>query len=275
MPRPVLSALAFGTILLIPPAVRADVTTLTAAGSTALLPLLAASAELYQSRHPATTIAVSGGGSHQGIAQVAAGNADLGMSDTPASGYPNLVDHRVCIVGYSVLANPAAGVTNLSKRQLQDIFAGKVANWREVGGADLTVIAINRPRGTGTRLVFAQTIMGAVPVLDSAPTEDSTAALLADVRTTPGAISYAAFPGLKQYVDDHFAGIDGVRELAIDGAQPTEEDIGSGRYPLWSYEHVYTNGPPSREISRFLALVESNAETIHALGFIPMRAQFR
>ena len=248
MPRPVLSALAFGTILLIPPAVRADVTTLTAAGSTALLPLLAASAELYQSRHPATTIAVSGGGSHQGIAQVAAGNADLGMSDTPASGYPNLVDHRVCIVGYSVLANPAAGVTNLSKRQLQDIFAGKVANWREVGGADLTVIAINRPRGTGTRLVFAQTIMGAVPVL---------------------------FPGLKQYVDDHFAGIDGVRELAIDGAQPTEEDIGSGRYPLWSYEHVYTNGPPSREISRFLALVESNAETIHALGFIPMRAQFR
>jgi phosphate transport system substrate-binding protein len=117
--------------------------------------------------------------------------------------------------------------------------------------------------------------MGAVPVFDSAPVEDSTAALLADVRTTPGAISYAAFPGLKQYVDDHFAGIDGVRELAIDGAQPTEEDIGSGRYPLWSYEHVYTNGPPSREISRFLALVESNAETIHALGFLPMRAQSR
>jgi PAS domain S-box-containing protein len=275
MPRPVLSALAFGTILLIPPAVRADVTTLTAAGSTALLPLLAASAELYQSRHPATTITVSGGGSHQGIAQVAAGNADLGMSDTPASGYPNLVDHRVCIVGYSVLANPAAGVTNLSKRQLQDIFAGKVANWSEVGGADLkssrSVGRAAPARGWSSRkrswarcpcssrrrprIRPPRCSPTSAPRPARSRTRPSPASRSTSTTTSPASTACANWPST--------------------GRQPTEEDIGAGRYPLWSYEHVYTNGPPSREISRFLALVESNAETIHALGFIPMRAQFR
>jgi len=261
-----------GLLLLRPRAARADGVTLSAAGSTALLPLLKASAQEYQSRHPSTTIAVAGGGSRLGLSQVAAGNVDLGMSDTAASGYPTLVDHRVCVVGYVVLANPAVEVTSLSKKQLQGIFAGTIVNWNEVGGPDLKVVAIDRTRGTGTHLVFAQTIMGPVRFAEPGLSEDATLDVLADVRANPGAISYAAFPGLKKYVDGAFAPLEGVRELAIDGVAPSEETIGAGTYPLWSYEHVYTNGPPTREASRFLALVESNVETIHALGFVPMRA---
>ena len=78
--------------------------------------------------------------------------------------------------------------------------------------------------------------------------------------------------GLKKYQDDAVAPVEGVVELSIDGAPPTEEAIGNGSFPLWSFEHVYTNGPPSREASRFLAVAQTNVDAIHALGFIPIRA---
>lgn len=265
---------AFGllaALALAPLPAASDTTTLTAAGSTALLPLLMASAEVYSARHPQTLITVTGGGSRAGLAAVAAGTVDLGMSDTPATGYPNLVDHHVCVVGYVVLANPGVGVAGVTKQQLRDIFAGKLTNWKQLGGADVRIVPIERPPGSGTRLVFDRNIMGPVPEVDSGAMEDVTGTLLGDVRTTPGAISYAAFVGIKSYGDAGFAAVDGVTELAIDGAKPTEEEIGAGTYPLWSFEHVYTNGPPGRDASRFLALVESNVETVHALGFIPMR----
>jgi len=251
---------------------QADGTTLTVAGSTALLPLLRASAELYQSRRPQTQITVTGGGSRAGISEVAAGNIDLGMSDTPATGFPNLVDHQVCVVGFTVLVNPGAGVSNVSAAQLRDIFAGKTTNWKDLGGADLKIAVIDRPRGSATRLALQRTIMGATPIADSGSVEDATAPLLGDVRSTPGAISYAAFVGIKTYQDDRFSAVEGVVELSIDGAGPSEADIGAGKYPFWAYEHVYSNGPPSREASRVLALVETNVDAIHAAGFIPLRA---
>lgn len=270
-----LAALTFAALVLpsfAAQAARADVTTLTVAGSTALLPLLRASAELYQSRRPQTQINVSGGGSAAGVSEVAAGSIDLGMSDTPATGFPNLVDHQICVVGFTVLVNPGVGVSTVSTAQLRDIFAGKLTNWKELGGADLKIVVIDRPRGSATRLALQRSIMGATPIADSGSVEDATAPLLGDVRSTPGAISYAAFVGIKSYHEDRFTAVAGVVELSIDGAQPSEDDIGAGKYPFWAYEHVYTNGPPSREASRVLALVETNVDAIHAAGFIPLRA---
>jgi len=266
------ASLTLCSLLLAPRGAGADQVTLTAAGSTALLPLIKSSAELYALRRPQTQITVTGGGSRAGVAQAAAGTVDLGLSDTAATGYPNLVDHHLCVVGYVVVANPGIGVTNLTKAQLRDIFAGKVTNWKELGGADVKVVPIERPAGSGTRLVFDAAIMGQAKAPDASPVEDVTSSLLGDVRTIPGAVSYAAFPGLKKYQDDAVAPVEGVVELSIDGAPPTEEAIGNGSYPLWSFEHVYTNGPPSREASRFLAVAQTNVDAIHALGFIPIRA---
>jgi phosphate transport system substrate-binding protein len=265
---PFACALAVAATLPVP--VRADVS-LTAAGSTALMPVVKANADAYMSRHPEVKIAVTGGGSRVGVAAVAAGNADLGMSDTAIAGYPDLIDHHVCVVGFSVLANPGVGVTGLTRAQVRDIFAGRITNWKEVGGADLKVIAIARPRGSATQAVFAHVVMGGTPLAETGFTEDATGALVQDVRSTPGAISYAAFPGTKAYRDGTLAGPEGVVELALDGAAPTRENIGAGTYPLWSFEHIYTNGPPGKDASRFLAQIETNTEAVLERGFIPIR----
>ena len=237
-------------------------TSITIAGSTALLPLVKDAAAAYQAAHPDVKISVSGGGSGTGINQVAAKAIDIGDSDILAPTHPELFDNRVAVVGFAVVTNPAVTVKNLSKKQLVDIFSGKATNWKDVGGSDQKIVVVNRPRNSGTRAVFAKTLMGSVPISESGLTEDATGTVVSVVKQTPGAISYAALSGTRG---------SGLTELSVDGVAPTDDNIITGKYPVWSYEHMFTMGAPTGEVSRFIAFVASHSELVRKDGFILIR----
>ncbi|HEY0393897.1 MAG TPA: phosphate ABC transporter substrate-binding protein [Candidatus Elarobacter sp.] len=237
-------------------------TTITIAGSTALLPLVRDAAAEYQKAHPDVKISISGGGSGTGINQVAAKAVDIGDSDILAPSHPELHDNRVAVVGFAVIAHPGVTVKNLSKKQIQDIFSGKLTNWKDAGGADQKIVVVNRPRTSGTRAVFAKTLMGGVPVNESSLTEDATGTVVSVVKQTPGAISYASFGGTRG---------SGLTELSIDGVAPNDDNVVTGKYPVWSYEHMFTNGPPTGEVSRFIAFVQGHSEIVRKDGFILIR----
>lgn len=257
------AALCIGVAVFLPNVARAE-TTIMAAGSTALQPLVQAAATAYNSTQSDVKVAVTGGGSRTGLMLVKSKTVDIGDSDIVAiSDESDLVDHRVAAVGFALITHPASGVSNLSKKQIQDIFSGKVTNWKEVGGKNEAIVVINRPASSGTRPVFIRTLMGAAEIKEML-VEDATASVIQKVRQLPGAISYASFSGTH--------GKSGVVELAIDGIPADEENVDTGRYPFWSYEHMYTNGAPSKEISRFLAYVQSNSTLLRKLGYIPIRA---
>jgi phosphate transport system substrate-binding protein len=255
-----LAALVLGAVLVAPFAVFAD-TSISAAGSTALLPLVKAAAGAYQSTHPGISISVTGGGSGVGIAQVGAKAVDMGNSDIVSSN-PDLIDHKVAVIGFAVIVNPSAGVTNLTKKQLQDVYSGKVTNWKDVGGKDSKIVVINRPSSSGTRAVFQKTMMGSLTLTETGGTQGETGTVVTAVKTTPGATTYAAFSGTRAK--------DGIVEVSIDGVAPTDENVQSGKYPIWSYEHIYTNGPASTEVSRFIAFIHSSSGMLKQLGYIPV-----
>ena len=256
--RAVFASILLGAFL-VAPAASFAAATITIAGSTALLPLVKDAAGEYQAEHPDVGISVSGGGSGTGINQVAAKAVDIGDSDISALEHRELHDNRIAVVGFAVITHPGVPVKNLTKAQIAGIFSGKTRNWKEVGGPDQKIVVINRPRNSGTRAVFTKTIMGGVPVSDAGLVEDSTATVVSVVRQTPGAIGYAAFSGTLAQ---------GLNELSIDGVAPTGANIMIGKYPVWSYEHMFTNGPPTDEIARFIAFVASGDDLIQKYGFI-------
>ncbi len=45
------------------------------------------------------------------------------------------------------IVNEENPVQSLTQQQLRDIYAGKITNWKEVGGADAAIVAFQR-RGT-------------------------------------------------------------------------------------------------------------------------------
>jgi len=256
-----LTAVVVGLISLVPSSALASVN-ISAAGSTALQPLVQAAAEAYQSQNSDVKISVTGGGSRTGLSLVASKSVDLGDSDIVATNQPALVDHKVAVIGFSIVVNPANGVTNLTKKQIQDIFAGQVSNWKDVGGKDQSITVINRPGNSGTRAVFMKTLMGTAEISKDTLMEDATGTVVQKVQQTAGAVSYAAFSGTH--------GKSGINELSIDGTAPTENNVRVGKYPFWSYEHMYTNGEPNKDIARFLAFLQSNNVLMQKAGYIPV-----
>jgi phosphate transport system substrate-binding protein len=236
---------------------------ITAAGSTALLPLVKQAAVDYQAKHPEVKISVSGGGSRVGITQAAQKAVDLGNSDIPAVNEPSLVDHRVAVVSFGVVVNPKAGIKNLTAQQIRDIFSGKTTNFKQVGGADQQITIINRPRSSGTRAVFVKNLMNDQQPSESGLTQDSSGTVAAMVAQTPGAISYVAMGYVKpgQQV-----------AVSIGGVAPTDANVESGKYPYWSYEHIFTNGQPSALAADFINFIKTDTTLLRQLHFIPVSA---
>jgi phosphate transport system substrate-binding protein len=232
---------------------------ITIAGSTALLPLVKDASGVYQAKYHDVKISVSGGGSGTGLNQVLAKAIDIGDSDIVAPAGSPLTDNKVAVIGFAVIVNPALGIKSLTRKQLQQIFNGGVTNWKQAGGPDQKIVVVNRARGSGTRVVFEKAIIAPEKVTETGLTEDATGTVVRVVAQTPGAVSYAALSGTRQKP---------VTEVSIDGVAANEKNILSGKYPFWSYEHMFTNGPPTGEIAKFIKFVSTADDLLTKNGFI-------
>ncbi len=233
----------------------------TAAGSTALLPLVKQGAQDYQAQHPDAKISVSGGGSRVGITQAAQNGVDIGDSDIPAPEEPKLVDHQVAVVQFDVVVNPAAGVKNLTTAQIQSIFSGKATNFKQLGGSDQAITIINRPRSSGTRAVFVQKFLNGNQPIEGGATQDSSGTVASIVAQTPGAISYLGSSYVK---GGNIVGV------GVNGVAATADNVKSGKYPFWSYEHMFTNGAAKPNVENFINFIKSDNAALTSLGFIPV-----
>lgn len=242
---------------------------ITAVGSSALQPLVEAAAEQYQSDHLGVFINVQGGGSGTGLSQIQEGAVEIGNSDLFAEekagiNAKKLVDHRVAVVGITPIVNKAVGVSDLTVVQLRRLFTGEITNWKQVGGKDLPVVVVNRAQGSGTRATFEKWVLGDRQPM-AAQEQDSTGMVRSIVASTPGAVSYVAF----SYVDKT------VRPLALSGVKPTDQNVTTGSWPIWSYEHMYTKGTPTGLTKKFLAYIQSatmQQKLVSKMGYIPMTA---
>lgn len=122
---------------------------------------------------------------------------------------------------------------------------------------------IQRPSSSGTRATFRKYALdgasegGKVQSL----TSESSGTILKAVAETPGAISYLAL----SYVNSS------VKPLKLDGVEASVENIKTGKYPIWSYEHMYTKGQPTGVAKAYLDYMMSPdfKQYITELGYIP------
>ena len=219
-------------------------------GSSALQPLVKAAADKFKTANPNVSITVNAGGSGTGLQNVSDKTVDIGNSDVfaeeklTADKAKALVDHIVCVVGVAAVVNPQVGVSNVTKQQLIDIFTGKVTNWKDIGGKDQKIVIINRPKSSGTRALFkAYALDGKEESVGQALTEDNSGMLKQNVAQTAGSVAYLAF----SYISDGT-----VKALSIDSVKPNYENVYNGKYPVWGYEHMYTNGKPTGLVNSFL-----------------------
>ena len=217
-------------------------------GATSFQPLVEKASDAFCEANPDVSIAISAGGSGQGLSQIAEGSVQIGRSDVYAEEKlepeqcEGLVDNQVCIVGMGPIVNADVDVDDLTLDQLKGIFLGQITDWADLGGtagtiqviqitdwADLggtagTIQVIQREAGSGTRATFEAAVLGGEVAPDSfrpVAEVDSSGTVVEQVAATAGSISYVAF----NYMEN-----DGVKALTVDGVEPTQANVESGDF---------------------------------------------
>ena len=245
--------------------------TITAAGSSALKPLVDEASQKFIEKNPNVSITVDAGGSGEGLKQVSEGTVTIGNSDVSAEEKVDadqakeLVDHQVCVVTMAPIVNKdvtEAGVKDLSTDQLIGIFTGQITNWKDVGGPDEDIVLVTRPSSSGTRATFEKyALNGNAEAENKSMETDDSGVLLKNVSDTKGAIGYVALSYLVDNKD--------VDAVSIDGVAPTLENTYNGTYKVWTMEHMYTKGKGSKADKAFIKYIMSDdfAKTCEKLGY--------
>lgn len=245
--------------------------TITAAGSSALKPLVDEASQKFIEKNPNVSITVDAGGSGEGLKQVSEGTVTIGNSDVSAEEKldadqaKELVDHQVCVVTMAPIVNKdvtEAGVKDLSTDQLIGIFTGQITNWKDVGGPDEDIVLVTRPSSSGTRATFEKyALNGNAEAENKSMETDDSGVLLKNVSDTKGAIGYVALSYLADNKD--------VDAVSIDGVAPTLENTYNGTYKVWTMEHMYTKGKGSKADKAFIKYIMSDdfAKTCEKLGY--------
>ncbi|MGE9910545.1 phosphate ABC transporter substrate-binding protein [Atopobiaceae bacterium SGI.236] len=247
--------------------------TVNCSGATSFQKLVEAAAANFMDANPDVTIAITGGGSGQGLSDVKDGKAQIGRSDVfaeeklDAADAKKLEDHTVAVVGMGPIVNSKVDVDDLTTEQLKGIFTGKITDWKEVGGTAGKIQVIERKAGSGTRATFEAAVLGGEKAPDDfAPVaeEDSSGTVVDKIQQTEGAISYLAF---SYYDDTKF------KALKVDGVDPTKENVESGKFNIWAYEHMYTAADADAATKAFVEYMlgdDVQGSLVEKEGFIPM-----
>lgn len=242
----------------------------TLSGSTTVQPIAQEAADQYMEENPDVNVTVQGGGSSVGITQVDEGTVDIGNSSRELKDEERdmgLVDHKIAFDVIVIIANPDVGIENLSADQVKGIFTGIITNWKDVGGADMSVQVVTRDSASGTREMFDEKALGSskdkpVEIVKGAIEANSNGIMRQNVASTEGAIGYVSFG----YLDDS------VTAIKYDDVEAGLETGLDESYPLARYLHMFTKGEPVGAAKAYIDFVLSDKfqdDTV-SKDYIPM-----
>lgn len=130
------------------------------------------------------------------------------------------------------IVNESNPVKSLTQQQLKDIYAGKINNWKDVGGDDLEIVAFQRGENSGSQTLFKKLLIQDGEVMD-APTELRPTEMgglvdsIASYNNSANAIGFSVY----YYIDQMYTQ-PGLRLLAVDDVMPSNDTIADQSYPL-------------------------------------------
>lgn len=231
-------------------------------GSTSIQPFAEMLAEEYHRKFPDRSVDVQGGGSTAGLQAAANGLADIGtcsrsLAPEEAARFSSFVIARD---GLAIVVHPSNPVMTLTRQQLRGLFVGWAENWKDVGGADGPVRVITREEGSGTRESFVKLVMEKERISPAALTQESNGAVKELVRNDPAAIGYMSLGLVGKEL----------KTVAIDGVEPTAENVLRGKYTLARPFLFVTRGEPSADARAFIdyALSDEGQKVLEAEGLV-------
>ncbi len=250
---------------------------ITVKGSDTMVILAQKWAEAYMKKNPNVAIQVTGGGSGTGISALINGSTDIANASRPMKSteieklkarYNTLGIEIPCAKdGITIYLHSSNKVSELSLKQLSDIYAGRITNWKDVGGANADIKLYGRENSSGTYVFFKDNVVKA-DYAPSCQTLPGTAAVVNAVKKDVNGIGY----GGAAYAE-------GVKHCKVKkdakstAYAATTETIKKGQYPISRYLYMYLRNRPTGAMKQYIDWILSaeGQSYVTEMGYFPVR----
>ena len=209
-------------------------------------------AEQFKAENPDVTFDIAAEGSTTGIAAIIDGTAEIGMSSrlakpaevvaAQAKGV-TLKETVVAYDGLGVIVNSSNPITNLTKKQVEQIFTGDVTDWSAVGGKPGKISLYTRNTSSGTYSDWKELAMKKRDYAPSAQKMAGHEQIAAEVGKNANGIGYVGLAYMKA---------SGIKILTIDNTAPSGDAVRNQTWPYARPTFYYTNGEPAGLAKKFV-----------------------
>jgi len=168
------------------------------------------------------------------------------------------VETSFCKNPLAIIVNGRNPVNSLTELQIQEIFCGHIANWKEVGGPDQAIVVAVPEKNTGAYRNFDRQVMKRKEIIYHLKTYKSTMAMEA-VKNFLWAISFIA--------QADAADQENIKVLSLDGIQPVD--------PNYPYQEVFsfvTKSRPEGPVKSFIDFIfsDNGRQIMDKKGLLPL-----
>jgi phosphate transport system substrate-binding protein len=250
---------------------------ITVKGSDTMVILAQKWAELYMKKNPGATIQVTGGGSGVGITALINGTTDICNASRPMKqteieklkGRYNTLGVEIPCArdGVTIFLNDANKVSELTLKQISDIYTGKIKNWKELGGNDAEIRLYGRENSSGTYTYLHDEVVKD----DYASTVQSLPGTAAVVNAVKKDVNGIGYGGAAYAVGVKHAKVK--KDDKSQGILPTPESIGKGEYPITRYLYMYLRSRPTGETKKYIdwILGAEGQAVVTEVGYFPYK----
>lgn len=226
-------------------------------GSTSVFPAMEEITKMFNVVNPDVEIDLQAGGSSVGVKQAGSKEVDLGMAsrdlkDKEIEGYEGIQATVLCLDGVAIVVNAENGVADLTKDQVKAMYTGEITNWKEVGGADISINLVTRDTSSGTREAFEGLFLGKDDAGEKIHIDESicsavvnsNGAVATTVEGDTGAIGYMSLGIVSSY--------NAISAVKVDGVEATTDNMKSGDYTYYRNFNLITVGAPKGMVAELI-----------------------
>ena len=241
-------------------------------------------AEVYMDQNQQTVIAVTGGGSGTGITAMINGTTDIATSSREMKGKEKdkardkgieVVEHQVGLDGIAVIVHPSNPVDELDMDQLAEIFAGRITDWKDIGGEPGPIVVLSRESNSGTHVFFKEHVLnkgksdGNVEFGADTLLMPSSQAIYDEAVQNPRTIGYV---GLG-YASGGVRALQVKKDAASPRVTPSVTTVQTGDYPISRPLYMYTKKDAPGSVLEFLDWIKGpeGQQIVGELEFVPLK----
>jgi phosphate transport system substrate-binding protein len=239
-------------------------------GASTIAPLAAEIGKRFEALHPGVRVDVQTGGSSRGASDLRHGLNDIAMISRDLNAdEKDLHPFAIARDGVCIILHKNNPVATISDAQVVDIYTGKIANWKELGGPDAPITVVNKAEGRSTLELFCNYFkLKNVNIKPHVVIGDNEQGIKT-VAGNPHAIGYVSI-GTAEYDVEHGTPI---KLLPVGGVDATSENVANGKFPLSRPLHLVTKSEPSGLVKEFIdfAMSDKVHDLVREQSFVPMQ----